>query len=147
MRPALLIAIVAGAAVLGGGVEAQRQAILLPQEITFTAPFRPGGPSGATLYGDPNKSGLYVTGLKFAAGQKNLPHWHQDERTVVVLTGTYYFAYGEKWDESALKAYPPGTFLTEPPNTAHYNWAKDGEVILQVTGYGPTSAVNIPQDK
>ena len=44
-----------------------------------------------------------------------------------------------------LKALPPGTFLTEPPKTPHYNGAKDREVILQIAGYGPTDAIAIPQ--
>jgi quercetin dioxygenase-like cupin family protein len=124
---------------------AQGGIIKMPQEMQFEAPFRPGGPSGALVYGDPAKPGLYVVRVKFTPGLKNMPHWHQDERTVVVLSGTYYFAYGEQWDESRLTAYPPGTFLSEPPKAPHYNWAKDGEVILQITGYGPTSAVSIPQ--
>ena len=128
-----------------GGAYAQSGDVKTPEEIEYKAPFRPGGPAGAVVYGDPNKAGLYVTRVKFAPGHKNMPHWHQDERTVVVLSGTYYFAYGEQWDETKLKALPPGTFLTEPPKVPHYNWAKNGEVILQITGYGPTSAVSIPQ--
>ena len=138
----VMVAFIIGSA---GCAYAQSGEIKTPEEIEFKTPFRAGGPSGAVVYGDPTKPGLYVTRAKFAAGHKNMPHWHQDERTVVVLSGTYYFAYGEQWDETKLKALQPGTFLTEPPKAPHYNWAKDGEVILQITGYGPTSAVSIPQ--
>ncbi len=145
MRTARLATISVAFLGLAVGSLAQQREIKTPREIEFKAPFRPGGPDGATLYGDPNKPGLYVTRVRFTPGQKNMPHWHQDERTVVVLSGTYYFAYGEKWDESKLVALPPGSFLTEPPSVPHYNWAKDGEVILQITGFGPTSATNIPQ--
>ena len=68
-----------------------------------------------------------------------MPHWHPDAvRTVLVMSGTFYFAVGEQWDESKLKAYPAGTLYSEPPNTPHFAWAKDGEVILQVTAIGPT---------
>jgi len=98
--------------------------IKLPNEIEFKEPFRAGGPSGAVIYGDPKKTGLYVTRVKFSPGLKNMPHWHPDERTVVVLSGTYYFAYGDQWDETKLKPLPAGSFLTEPPKAAHYNWAK-----------------------
>jgi quercetin dioxygenase-like cupin family protein len=119
--------------------------VKLPNEIEFKEPFRAGGPSGAVIYGDPKKTGLYVTRVKFSPGLKNMPHYHPDERTVVVLSGTYYFPYGDQWDESKLKPLPAGSFLTEPPKAAHYNWAKDGEVILQITGYGPTDAITIPQ--
>jgi hypothetical protein len=66
-----------------------------------------------------------------------MPHWHPDEwRTAVVLSGILYFVVGEQWDESKLKAYPAGTFYSEPPRTPHYVWAKDGEVIYSDHGRG-----------
>jgi quercetin dioxygenase-like cupin family protein len=125
--------------------QAPEGAITLPNKIEFKSPIRPGGPASTVIYGDPKKPGLYVTRVRFEHGAKNMPHWHPDERTAVVLSGTYYFAYGEQWDESKLQPLPPGTFLTEPPKAPHFNWAKDGEVVLQVTGYGPTDATLIPQ--
>jgi len=68
-----------------------------------------------------------------------MPHWHPDPaRTVVVLSGTFYFGSGETWDESKMKAYPAGTFYSEPPKSPHYTWAKDGEVVIQLTGMGPS---------
>lgn len=133
------------ASAVAATASAQDSYVKLPNEIEFKEPFRAGGPSGAIIYGDPKKQGLYVTRVKFSPGLKNMPHWHPDERTVVVLSGTYYFAYGDQWDETKLKPLPAGSFLTEPPKAAHFNWAKDGEVILQITGYGPTDAIAIPQ--
>jgi hypothetical protein len=50
---------------------------------------------------------------------------------------TLYFGVGEQWDESKLRAYPAGTFYSEPSKTPHFVWAKDGEVIIQTTGMGP----------
>jgi quercetin dioxygenase-like cupin family protein len=98
------------------------------------------------VYGDPTKAGVFVTRVKFAPGFKVMPHWHPDEvRTVVVLSGTLYFGLGEQWDESKLKTYPTGTFFSEPSKTPHYAWAKDGEVILQITGVGPSGTTLIPQ--
>jgi quercetin dioxygenase-like cupin family protein len=118
----------------------------LPQDIEFKPAPVPGGPQTAVLYGDPTKPGVFVTRVKFSPGWKDMPHWHPDEvRTVAVLSGTFYFAGGEKWDESKFKAYPAGTFYSEPPKSPHYTWAKDGEVIIQVTGVGPTGKTFIPQ--
>jgi hypothetical protein len=87
----------------------------LPQDIEFKGPLT-GPPQTVVLYGDPTKPGLFVSRVKFSAGWKDPPHWHPDEvRTVAVLSGTFYFGSGEKWDESKLRAYPPGTFYSEPP--------------------------------
>jgi quercetin dioxygenase-like cupin family protein len=117
----------------------------LPQDIEFKSPL-PGSPQTGVLYGDPTKPGVFVSRVKFSAGWKDPPHWHPDEvRTVVVLSGTLYFGSGDKWDESKFKAYPAGTFYSEPPRAPHFSWAKDGEVIIQITGIGPSGKTFIPQ--
>src|SRR5262245_59749710 len=139
-----------GLAFLAGAVVAayaqnSEQVVKLPNEIEFKAPLRPGAPPAAILDGDPTKPGLYVNRVKFAAGFKVMPHFHPDERTVVVLSGTFNMGVGEQWDESKMKAYPSGTFVSEPAKMPHYTWAKDGEVVIQITGVGPSGATQIPQ--
>lgn len=119
----------------------------LPNEIEFKAPLRPGGPPGAVIYGDLTKAGMYVNRVKFPAGFKVAPHWHAEERTVIVVSGTFYFGVGEQWDETKMKAYPPGSFVTEPPKMPHYSWAKDGEVVIQITGIGPSATTNVELKK
>src|SRR5262245_38600425 len=79
--------------------------IKMPSEIVFKG--GDGPPQTIVIYGDPSKPGLYVSRIRFSPGWKDMPHWHPDPaRTVVVLSGTFYFGSGEKWDESKLKAYP-----------------------------------------
>ena len=56
-----------------------------------------------------------VDRIKFLPGMKVMPHWHPDTvRTVLVISGTFYFAVGEQWDEGKLKAYPAGTCILNP---------------------------------
>jgi quercetin dioxygenase-like cupin family protein len=125
-------------------VSAQAQSVetsvvKLPEQIEFKG--LPGALQIATLYGDPAKPEVFVQRFKFPAGLKLMPHFHPDSpRTVAVLSGTLYYAFGEVWDESKLKALPAGTFFTEPVKAAHFAWAKDGEVELQLTSIGPTGA-------
>lgn len=122
---------------------AQPGILKLPQDIIFKGPVF-GAPKTVVLYGDPAKPGLFVSRVKFSAGWKEPPHWHPDEvRTVVVLSGTLYFGSGDQWDGSKLKAYPAGTFYSEPPKAPHFAWAKDGEVIIQITGSGPSGKTYI----
>ena len=114
-------------------VQAQDAIIKLPQDITYRAPLA-GTPEVAVLFGDPTKPGVYVMRVKVPSGLKLMPHWHPDEvRTVVVLSGTFQHGYGDRWDESKLKPHPAGTFFSEPPKAPHFAWAKDGEVVLQIT--------------
>ena len=115
--------------------------VKVPQDIVYKG--LPGAPQHVTLFGDSSQPGLYVDRIRFPPGMKVMPHWHPDTvRTVLVMSGTFYFAVGEQWDESKLKAYPAGTLYSELPRTPHYAWAKDGEVILQITAIGPTG--NVP---
>ena len=117
--------------------------VRLPEDIVYKGLL--GTPQHVTLFGDPTNAGLYVDRIKFTAGKKVMPHWHPDPvRTVLVLSGTFYLAVGEVFDETNLTPYPAGTFYSEPPGTPHYACAKDGEVILQVTAVGPTGNTRVP---
>jgi quercetin dioxygenase-like cupin family protein len=103
-------------AVLSGSASAQDSTVRLPQDIKFSPPPIAGYPELATVYGDTAKPGIYVQRVKFAPGFKIKPHWHPDEvRTIVVLSGTLYFSYGDTWDEAKLKGFPAGSFFAEPP--------------------------------
>ncbi len=112
-----------------------------PQDIKYTSSGK--GVETAVLYGDPSKAGLYVVRLKLPAGAKVMPHIHPGEaRTMTVLSGTLYFGFGTEFDETKLKAYPPGTFFSELSTTPHFVAAKDGEVIFQASGIGPSGMVD-----
>ena len=62
-----------------------------------------------------------------------------DERIVTILSGTLLVGYGEQFDESKMKALPAGGMFTEPAKQPHFVWAKDGEVVIQVVGHGPSA--------
>jgi quercetin dioxygenase-like cupin family protein len=127
------------------GQTANTGIVKLPQDIEFKGPLS-GAPQTVVVFGDPTKPGVFVSRVKFFQGWKDQPHWHPDEvRTVVVLSGTLYFGSGDKWDDSKLKAYPAGTFYSEPAKAPHFTWAKDGDVIIQVTGIGPSGKTFIQQ--
>ena len=140
----ILLAVCTGTWVSAQSQDTNTSLVRLPQDIVYKGV--PGAPQHVMIFGNSSKPGLYVDRIKFAPGMKVMPHWHPDSvRTVLVLSGTFYFAVGEQWDESQLKAYPAGTLYSEPAGTPHYAWAKDGEVILQVTAIGPTGNTPIPQ--
>ena len=101
-------------------------------------------PRTVVLLGDPRTANLYVTRTLIPERKQILPHVHADSRTVVVLSGTYYYAVGETFDASKLVAFPPGSFLTEPAGVPHYTWAKDGDVVIQTTAIGPSGTRVLP---
>lgn len=103
----------------------------------------PSGIHTATAIGNPGKPGLYVMRGKLPAGFKIQPHTHPDERVVTVLSGTLHLGFGDHFDETKLKALPPGSLWTEPGGRPHFVWAKEGEVVFQVNGMGPTATTPV----
>src|SRR5687767_4080220 len=98
-----------------------------PSEVKWPAPAAGGaGMSGVSgtqtvvLKGDPAKPGLYTMLLRVGPNTKIEAHAHPDDRVATVIAGTWYFGYGSKFNESALKTLPPGSFYTEPPGANHF---------------------------
>lgn len=116
---------------------------LTPEELKWAA--QPNGNQQAVMAGNQKETGLYMYRTRFPANYRNKPHFHPDQRIVTVMSGTLYVGYGEKMDDNQMKALPAGSIFTEPPRQPHYVWAKDGEVVIQVTGYGPSGTTVIEQ--
>jgi quercetin dioxygenase-like cupin family protein len=94
----------------------------------------------ANLVGDPTKPGPYTARLKFPAGYRLAPHTHPDYREVTILSGSWNTGYGDKFDETALKSLPAGSFYTEPANIPHFVEVRE-PVVIQVSGTGPSGRV------
>lgn len=116
-----------------------------PSEFDFnTAGGAGAGTSGVQgirtviLTGDPTQPGLYTIMLKVPPHTRIAAHTHADARIATVVSGVWRLGYGGQWDETKLKALPPGSFYTEPAGEAHFAQTRDTEVIVQITGYGPT---------
>ena len=103
------------------------------------------GLSQATVYGDPSKPGMYVVRVKFAPGVMSPPHFHPEQRYVLVLKGTWWTGAGPKWDKDATTPLPAGNFATHFPNKIHYDGAKDEEVIVQISGIGPSGTTLVDE--
>ncbi|QBB72628.1 hypothetical protein ELE36_08690 [Pseudolysobacter antarcticus] len=91
------------------------------------------------LKGDPSKAGLYTILLRVPARTTIQAHEHPDDRVATVISGTWNFGYGARFDDSVLKALPPGSFYTEPPNQPHFARTGETAVEVQITGFGPTA--------
>jgi quercetin dioxygenase-like cupin family protein len=104
------------------------------------------------LLGDPAKPGLYTIRLSIPANTTIQAHTHRDDRSAIVMSGTWYFGYGNVANAAATKALPPGSFYTEPGGVAHFALTRAEPVVVYITGFGPTNTVylnaaNDPRDK
>jgi quercetin dioxygenase-like cupin family protein len=104
------------------------------------------------LLGDPTKPGLYTIRLSIPANTSIQAHTHRDNRSAMVMSGTWYFGYGSVANAAATKPLPPGSFYTEPGGVAHFALTRAETVVVYITGFGPTDTVylntaNDPRDK
>jgi hypothetical protein len=100
---------------------------------SFVAP----GAQLAVLEGNPMaSSGDYTLRLKMPDGFRIAPHWHPKRENVTVISGTLKVGMGDRFDESAMLAFPAGSFAYLDPDMHHYVMA-NGEVVVQVHGVAP----------
>jgi len=111
--------------------------ILSPDTVAFKADANIPGVAIALIAGNP-KEGAYTIRARFSTGVRIPAHFHPDERVVTVISGTYYFAAGDKFDEGALKGHGPGTVIVVPAGAPHFSACKDDVAVVQESGVGPT---------
>ena len=90
------------------------------------------------IAGDAKGNGLYTMMVRLPANTKVPPHSHPDVRSCFVLSGTWYFAYGDTRDDTLLKTLPAGSHYTEPAGMNHFAETRDEAVIAECTAIGPT---------
>jgi len=63
-------------------------------------------------------------------------HTHPQDELVTVIEGTWYIGEGDRFDAEKLEGYPAGSFIVIPAGVPHYVAAKNGNVIVQLSGAG-----------
>jgi len=111
----------------------------MPRDIQWTQRRSAPDVYFAAIYGDAAKPGPYAFRVRAQAGHSLPPHTHPDERTVTVLSGTYWSGVGERFDASQLIAFPAGSFYVIPAGVPHFSAVLEGEVEFQEGGVGPSS--------
>ena len=99
----------------------------------------------AVLFGDPTQEGPYVIRLRWLPGNMSRPHFHQNDRFFIVISGTWWLGTGETFDPDSTVPVPAGTYVIHKAQQPHYDGAKDGEAVIQVWGMGPATSIPAAQ--
>lgn len=136
-----------GDAQTAGGADSMEARLHPPAEVEWKdgPPSLPKGSQIAVLEGDPSKEGPFVFRLKFPDGYRIPPHTHPKTERVTVLSGTFHFGMGKKFDPKATKPLPAGTFGYWPAGMTHFVHVK-GETVVQLHGIGPWSIQYVNPD-
>lgn len=98
------------------------------------------------IEGDPKKPGPYVLRYKVPPREMSTPHFHPEDRFITVIQGTWWTGTGETFDPDSMVPLAPGSFMKHPAGGAHFDGSKDGEVIVQVVGIGPSGLTSVHPD-
>ena len=107
------------------------------------------GSQSATLFGDPSKPGIYGVLIRWMPGHNSTPHSHSTPRHAYVVSGTWWVSSSTHYDPSQMYPVPAGTYVTDVPNTIHWDGAKaeTGPVVLMLVGEGPVQTIRyVPKD-
>jgi quercetin dioxygenase-like cupin family protein len=96
----------------------------------------PPGAKMTVLEGDPTAPGPFVMRVKVPDGYKIPPHIHPKPERVTVISGSFHFGMGDKFDAKHATALPAGSYGTWPAGMRHFVWA-EGETVIQLNGDGP----------
>ena len=98
------------------------------------------------IFGDPGKPGMYVTRSRFLPGRGSRPHYHDQDRYITVIKGTWWVSLGSEADvynPEKMTAVTQGSFIFEPAFGHHYDQARDEEVVVQIMGPGPVKSFQL----
>ena len=134
-----------GAVVLGQGKPPDPPGVIkvTPGDVAFGAG---AGMQSVVIAGDPDKPGIYVVRNLFPPGVMTRPHFHNQDRYVTVIKGTWWTAVGADGDiynPDKTVPLPVGSFMKHPAGLHHYDGAKTEEVIVQIVGMGPVTTTQI----
>lgn len=111
---------------------------VMPPDIKWAdAPSIGPGAKTAVIDGDPKWSGPFVMRLKVPPKTEIKVHTHPADENVTVLSGTLYFAAGDKFDTKTAKSFGPGSYFSIAKGKPMFAYTRDKEAVLQLHGNGP----------
>ena len=117
-----------------------------PANVAWTG--SPTGQQQVTLFGDPSKPGMYGVLIKWNPGAFSKPHFHDQERYIYVVSGTWWVSSSNHYDPKITYPMPAGSVVKDVANTVHYDGARAGgpPAVLELVGMGPVKTIQVGED-
>ena len=105
-------------------------------------------PNGSTaVYGAQNAEGFYIYRNRFGPHQTSKPHYHDKDRYVTVIKGTWWGGEGDVFNPDSMIPIKTHGFQFHQAGMHHYDGScDDQEVIVQIEGYGPVKTIQTEVD-
>ena len=104
------------------------------------------GATQVVISGDPSKPGMYVVQNTFAPGRGSRPHFHDQDRYITVIKGTWWVSLGPESDSGDPNKMIPmkaGSYVFHPANGHHFDGTKSEDAMVQIIGMGPVNTTRV----
>jgi quercetin dioxygenase-like cupin family protein len=82
---------------------------------------------------------------RFGPNTFSRPHFHPNDRIIVVISGTWWVGTGDKFDPDSTKPMPAGSVVVHYAGKVHYDGAKDEPCEIIIYGLGPATSTRVGQ--
>ena len=107
-------------------------------EIAFNSAPGIEGVTFALIRGNPDEEGIYVMRARFEPGTLSKPHYHDQDRHITVVSGTWVFGTDSSGTCEGAKPLDAGAFGFHPKGAIHYDGSCGKEpAVVEITGMGP----------
>ena len=100
------------------------------------------------LAGHRNQPGFFIERYIFPPGYKGMPHVHNSDLYVTILSGSAHIVLDDKVFDTTVASIPygPGSFVMIKADQPHFEWFTE-ECTMQVTGIGPNETYYLPESE
>ncbi|HVT98217.1 MAG TPA: cupin domain-containing protein [Acidobacteriaceae bacterium] len=100
------------------------------------------------VFGDPSKPGIYGMITTWQPGKFSRPHFHNTDRFVYVVSGTWWVSASNDFDPKTTYPIPQGTFAVDLANKVHWDGNRLGgpPTVLYIVGEGPLTNISVGHD-
>jgi len=105
------------------------------------------GVSYVKVFGDSSQPGVYIVRVRFEPWTMTMPHYHDNDRLVAVIQGTWYAGTDTQFDAANTTAIRQGGYMLHPAGGVHFDGAKAEAAIVQITGTGPNKTIFLDPER
>ena len=105
------------------------------------------GVSYSKVFGDSSQPGVYIVRVRFEPWTMTMPHYHNNDRLVAVIQGTWFAGTDTQFNAAKTTAIKQGGYMFHPAGGVHFDGAKEEVAIVQITGTGPNKTTFLDPER
>lgn len=105
------------------------------------------GVSYSIVFGDSSQPGVYIVRVRFDPWTMTMPHYHNNDRLVAVIQGTWFAGTDTQFDSANTTGIKQGGYMLHPAGGVHFDGAKEETAIVQITGTGPNKTIFLEPER